>query len=42
MNAGNKQRGQADGFLIEGLGKAKNIKDIDGNSILQVIVTKLV
>lgn len=41
MNAGNKSRGQADGFLLDALGKTLSIKDVDGNSMLSIILEKL-
>jgi hypothetical protein len=31
MNAGNKTRGQADGYQLDALSKTVSIKDIDGN-----------
>lgn len=41
MNAGNKQRGQADGFNIDDLGKTQTLKDGDGKSMLQFICYSL-
>jgi len=37
MNAGNKSRGQADGFLLDSLSKTQSIKDSEGRSILQIL-----
>jgi hypothetical protein len=42
MNAGNKSRGQADGYMLDALGKTQTIKDNDGKSMLQLICKKLV
>jgi hypothetical protein len=41
MNAGNKTRGQADGFEIDAITKGFSIKDSDGKSIMQNIIIKL-
>jgi hypothetical protein len=41
MNAGNKTRGQADGYQLDALSKTVSIKDTDGNSILKLICKKL-
>lgn len=41
LNAGNKQRGQADGFLIDALSKTTTLKDINGESVLKLIVTTI-
>jgi hypothetical protein len=41
MNAGNKSRGQADGYQLDALSKTLSIKDPDGNSILKMICAKL-
>ena len=41
LNAGNKTRGQADGYLIDALDKTTSIKDNDGNSMLKLICQKL-
>jgi hypothetical protein len=41
MNAGNKTRGQADGYEIDALGKAFTIKDINGVSIMKTICDKI-
>ena len=39
MNAGNRTRGQADGFDIEVLGKLADVRNSDGScSLLQYIV----
>ena len=38
LNAGNKTRGQADGFQIEAISKAMNIKDKTGiQNVMQLI-----
>ena len=41
MNAGNKSRGQADGFLVDALSKTSSIKDVDGNPIIHTICKTL-
>lgn len=41
MNAGNKQREQADGFMIEALHYTNSIKDNNGESLLLFIVNKI-
>jgi len=41
LNAGNKQRGQADGFQIDALSKTTTLKDINGESVLKLIVTTI-
>ncbi len=41
MNAGNKQREQADGFMIEALHYTNSIKDYNGESLLFFIVNKI-
>ena len=41
MNAGNKNRGRADGFHLDALSKTMSIKDGDGVSILQMCCTLL-
>lgn len=41
LNAGNKTRERADGFLLEALGKATNIRSGDGRTILQVVCATL-
>jgi predicted CopG family antitoxin len=41
MNAGNKQRQQADGFEIDAFTKTFSIKSADGKSIMQVILELL-
>lgn len=41
MNAGNKSRGQADGYQLDALSKTLSIKDSEGNSILSMICQKL-
>jgi hypothetical protein len=41
MNAGNKQRQQADGFEIDAFSKTFSIKNASGQSIMQVILEKL-
>ena len=41
MNAGNKTRGQADGYQLDALSKTLSIKDINGQSILAMILKKL-
>ena len=37
LNAGNKMRGQSDGFEVDDLGKAFNIKSKEGQSIMNII-----
>lgn len=37
MNAGNKNRGQADGYELDALSKTFSIKDINGDSIMKTI-----
>ena len=37
MNAGNKTRGQADGYLLDALGKTLTIKDANGTNMLTFI-----
>lgn len=41
MNAGNNQREQADGFMIEALHYTNSIKDNNGESLLLFIVNKI-
>jgi len=41
LNAGNKQRGQADGFELDALAKTFSIKDSEGNAIMKMITAKL-
>lgn len=41
MNAGNKQRGQADGFEIDAINKAFSIKDINGASMMSTVCQKI-
>jgi len=38
LNAGNKTRGQADGYELDALSKTFSIKDADGNPIMKTIV----
>ena len=42
MNAGNKSRGQADGYHLDALQKTSSIKDGDGKSIMFTICKKMV
>lgn len=42
MNAGNKNRGQADGYHLDALQKTSSIKDGDGKSIMHTICKKMV
>ena len=41
MNAGNKARGQADGFELDGISKANSLKTVDGESMMKVICNKM-
>lgn len=41
MNAGNKTRGQADGYELDALSKTFSIKDINGVSIMKMICEKM-
>ena len=41
MNAGNKTRGQADGYQLDALSKTVSIYDLKGNLILKLICNKL-
>lgn len=41
MNAGNKNKGQADGFALSNLGSTETIRDAEGNSILKICCEKL-
>lgn len=41
LNAGNKSRGQADGFSMGNLGTSMTLKDAKGNSILKICCQKL-
>jgi hypothetical protein len=38
LNAGQKNKERADGFHLDGLAKASNIKGSDGRSVLQMVV----
>ena len=41
MNAGNKLKGQADGFEIDAIEKCMSIKDSNGDSVMKTICKKL-
>lgn len=41
LNAGNKTRGQADGYELDALSKTFSIKDADGNPIMKTIVDQI-
>lgn len=41
MNAGNKNRGQADGFLMDSFSRTFSVRDIDGNSVMQIVLRKI-
>lgn len=41
LNAGNKNKGQADGFALSNLGSTETIRDAEGNSILKICCEKL-
>jgi len=42
LNAGNKSRGQADGFSLGNLGTSLTLKDANGSSMLKLCCLKLV
>jgi len=41
MNAGNKNRGRADGFLLDSLSRSFSVKDVDGQSVMKIVIDQL-
>lgn len=41
MNAGNKNRGRADGFLIDSFSRSFSIKDVDNRSVMKMVIEEL-
>lgn len=41
MNAGNKSRGRADGFLIDSFSRSFSVKDSEGRSVMKMVIDEL-
>ena len=41
MNAGNKSRGRADGFLMDSFSRSFSVKDANGRSVMKLVIDEL-